>query len=195
MTDERIPLFPLRTVLFPGGPLSLRIFEPRYVAMVSRCMRDGTGFGVVLILEGGEVGDVAALASMGTRAGIEDFSQLPDGLLGILCRGEDRFYLLDRERQADGLYLGTVRWLPEAAPIRLPAEYRALGDAVRQALPQFGARYAGTAPKYDEAGWVGCRLAEMLPMQQEDRQRLLEIDDPLERLALLSPLLSGLSRA
>lgn len=191
MTPKRIPLFPLRTVLFPGGPLPLRIFEPRYVSMVSRCMREGAGFGVLLVLEGGEVGEIGTLASVGTSARVEDFSQLPDGLLGILCRGEHRFRLLERERQADGLHVGTVEWLPTPPPVPLPESCTPLAELLRRALPEFGARYAGTTPQYGDAAWVGCRLAEILPMQQEVRQQLLKIDDPLQRLDLVGRI-SGL---
>src|SRR3954453_18388637 len=109
-----LPLFPLSTVMFPGGLLPLRIFEPRYTDMISRCMREGTDFGVVLIRRGEEAGAVEELAGIGTGARIVDFSQLPDGLLGVMCRGSRRFRLLSHHAQADGLRIGTIEWL--AAP-------------------------------------------------------------------------------
>ena len=95
-----IPLFPLGTVLFPGGPLPLRIFEARYIDLVRRCMREGSGFGVVLILDGTEAGDTPAqICDVGTYARIVDFSGEPGGLLGIEARGERRFRILARRRE------------------------------------------------------------------------------------------------
>ena len=102
-----IALFPLNIVLFPGGPLPLRIFEPRYVDMIGRCMREGAGFGVVLIREGREVGP-AETFDVGTLADIVDFHQLSDGLLGLSCIGRERFRIRSRSRKADGLNLADV---------------------------------------------------------------------------------------
>jgi len=185
---EEIPLFPLQAVLFPGGPLPLRIFEPRYVDLVGRCLKSQSGFGVVLILEGGEVGGVSALASVGTHASIEDFSQLPDGLLGIFCRGGRRFRLLDRRQEVDGLHVATVQWLQKPAATPLPPEYEPLAQLLERVLPELGALYAKVEPRLDDADWVGCRLAEILPIEQREKQRLLEAD-PAGRLASLAPLL------
>jgi ATP-dependent Lon protease len=98
-----IPLFPLRTVLFPGGLLPLRIFEARYVDMVGRCMRHGEIFGVVLLENGAETAGPVATASIGTTARIVDFQALPDGLLGLLCRGERRFRIIERRVRSDRL--------------------------------------------------------------------------------------------
>jgi len=111
--SEEIPLFPLGTVMFPGGPLALRIFEARYIDLVRRCMRDSSGFGIVLIREGQEAGGPAVTYDVGTLARIVDFSQQPDGLLGIRAMGERRFRILERRRARDGLNLAdvTVRYL------------------------------------------------------------------------------------
>ncbi len=185
---QEIPLFPLQAVLFPGGPLPLRIFEPRYVDLVGRCLKSQTGFGVVLILEGGEVGGVSDMAPIGTHASIEDFSQLPDGLLGIFCRGGRRFRLLDRRQEGDGLHMGTVEWLPKTESTPLPSEYGPLAQLLERVLPELGALYANVERRLDDADWVGCRLAEILPIEQREKQRLLEAG-PAERLASLAPLL------
>src|SRR5688572_9527850 len=109
--SSELPLFPLNTVLFPGGPLPRRIFEPRYVDMVRDCMRDSAAFGVVLIRSGQEVGAVTSAADIGTSARIIDFNSLPDGLLGISCIGEQKFRVESRRVQPDGLNIGTVTWL------------------------------------------------------------------------------------
>ena len=124
--SEEIALFPLNTVLFPGGPLVLRIFEARYLDLVKRCMRDGTGFGVVQIREGQEAGGPALTFDVGTYARIVDFSQQPDGLLGIRALGERRFRIVERRRARDGLNLADVEWLPVDPPTPLPEAYAEL---------------------------------------------------------------------
>ena len=185
--SSELPLFPLNTVLFPGGPLSLRIFEPRYVDMIRSCMREGAPFGVVLIRAGQEAGAVSSAADVGTSARIVDFDQMPDGLLGILCTGEQKFRVEDRRVQGDGLNIGTVTWLPLEPPTPLPAELAHLGLLLRRALPRLGEIYASLPAQFDDASWVGARLAEILPMSLSDRQQCLELDDPLARLERLAP--------
>jgi uncharacterized protein len=188
--DAEIPLFPLNAVLYPGGPLPLRIFEPRYVDMVRRCMREGSEFGVVLIGAGAEAGGpVESTAPVGTSARIIDFFPLPDGLLGIYCLGARKFRLLKRRQQGDGLNLGEVLWLPEEPALDVPAEYQRLGALTAKMLPELGELYEAVEKHFDDAAWVGYRLAEILPVSLSDKQDWLELDDPLERLALLDPLI------
>jgi Lon protease-like protein len=184
-----LPLFPLNTVLFPGGPLPLRIFETRYTDMVRRCMREGSSFGVVLIRAGAEVGAVASTAHVGTTARIVDFYPLPDGLLGLACRGERKFRIHRRRRQADGLNLGEVEWLAEEPVVSLPAEYQHLAELLRKVLPELGEAYATLPRAFDDAGWVGARLLEILPLSADDKQHCLELDDPLVRLEQIAPLI------
>lgn len=186
-SSAEIPLFPLNTVLFPGGPLPLRIFEPRYVDMVRYCMRERAPFGVVLIRAGAEVGQVTSAADVGTTARIVDFFQLPDGLLGITCLGERRFRVASRRVKDDGLHMGTVTFLPAETATDLPGEYAHLGVLLRKVLPQLGDIYQSTPKHFDDAGWVGARLAEILPIDLADKQQCLELDDPVDRLARLSP--------
>jgi Lon protease-like protein len=183
-----IPLFPLGTVLFPGGPLPLRIFETRYIDLVRRCLRDGSGFGVVLIREGAEAGGPALTFDVGTYARIVDFSQQPDGLLGIRAAGERRFRILERRRARDGLNLADVEWLPQEPRLSLPAEFADLGPALEAILEQVGEPYAGLERHMDDAAWVAGRLAEILPLPVVHKQHCLELDDPLERLRHLRPL-------
>jgi uncharacterized protein len=178
-----LPLFPLGTVLFPGGPLSLRVFETRYLDMVRRCLREQGCFGVVLILEGTETGAVAAVAATGTSARVVDFDTRPDGLLGIECLGERRFRVRRRWQQSDGLHLAEVDYLPEEAPSALPAELAHLGELLREVLPKIGAGYVHVEAHYEDAGWVGNRWAEILPLSAPERLALLELADPLARLA------------
>jgi Lon protease-like protein len=183
-----IPLFPLGTVLFPGGPLPLRIFETRYIDLVRRCLRDGSGFGVVMIREGAEAGGPALTFDVGTYARIVDFSQQPDGLLGIHAAGERRFRILERRRERDGLNVADVEWLPEESSSPLPEEFAELGPALDAILAQVGEPFASLERRLDDAAWVAGRLAEILPIPPGHKQHCLELDDPVERLRFLRPL-------
>jgi Lon protease-like protein len=184
---SEIPLFPLNIVLFPDGPLPLRIFETRYYDMVRRCMREGRGFGVVLIREGREVGSQATeVHEVGTLAEITDFHQLSDGLLGLSCVGRQRFRILSRSRQADGLNLGEVQLIDAEPLLSVPPRHARLATLLQNVLPQLGEVYAKIDMRLEDAAWVGYRLAEILPIPLTDKQSYLEIDDPLERLDRLA---------
>ena len=186
MTDSCIiALFPLHTVLFPGGPLPLRIFETRYTDMVRRCMRTQEPFGVVLIQEGDEAGVVATTATVGCTARIVDFHTLHDGLLGISCVGERKFRVLRVWRADDGLNMGEVAWLPVEPELPVPPECERLVSTLRRALEELAEHYENVARKFDDAAWIGARVAELLPIELADKQALLELDDPLERLRSL----------
>ena len=182
-----ISLFPLNIVLFPDGPLPLRIFETRYVDMVRRCMREDAAFGVVLIREGSEVGEVEVY-DVGTMAKITDFDPLPDGLLGLSCVGMQRFRIVTRSRQADGLNLGAVEWLEPEPAVAVPERHARLAQLLQTVLPQLGEVYSDIEMRLDDAAWVGHRLAEILPIPLSDKQSYLEIDDPIKRLDALAPL-------
>jgi Lon protease-like protein len=185
--NDSIALFPLNIVLFPGGALPLRIFETRYVDMVRRCMRGSQAFGVALIREGNEVGP-AETFDVGTLAKIVDFHQLSDGLLGLSCIGEQRFRIRSRGRQADGLNLAEVDWLASEPAVAVPSRHARLSELLKSVLPQLGEVYTGIEMRLDDAAWVGHRLAEILPIPLTDKQSCLELDDPIERLDVLGPL-------
>ena len=184
-----IALFPLNIVLFPDGPLPLRIFETRYLDMVRRCMRGDQEFGVVLIREGSEVGSgPAETFAVGTMAKIVDFHQLSDGLLGLSCVGQRRFRIRSRSRQADGLHLAEVDRLAPEPAVAVPARHTRLAQLLKTVLPQLGEVYEGFEMRLEDAAWVGHRLAEILPIAPADKQSCLELDDPIQRLDVLSPL-------
>ncbi len=184
--DVELPLFPLSSVLFPGGNLALRIFEPRYLDLVRRCGRTGEGFGICLLKEGGEVGVARATATIGTEATIIDFAMTDEGLLAITVHGGRRFEILRTRVQPDGLVVGTVRWLHEAPPSLLRSEHHLLSLLLARVMDKAGIDHEG-AGKGDlaDAAWVGWRLAEWLPLTAADRQRLLELDDADARLQSL----------
>jgi Lon protease-like protein len=146
----------------------------------------------VLIREGPESGTGATeLYEVGTAADITDFHQLADGLLGLSCVGRQRFRIVARSRQADGLNLGEVTWIEAEPAVPVPTRHARLPALLRNVLPQLGEVYTTIEMRLDDAAWVGYRLAEILPLPLADKQRYLELDDPLERLdrlALLAPL-------
>ena len=183
---RELPLFPLNTVLFPGGPLPLRIFEPRYLDMVSRCMREQSGFAVVLLGEGEEVSSATSFAATGTEARIVDFDRLEGGLLGISCLGRERVRVVEAWREADGLNRGRVLDIAADPVVPVPIDLDWLKDVVARVLPEAGDAYRHVELR-DDAAWVANRLAELLPLSLSDRQALLELADPLERLAVLEP--------
>lgn len=192
MTRKTIPIFPLHSVLFPGGPLALRIFEARYLDMVSRCLRDESGFGVVLIREGREVGTAADVFDVGTLGQISYWEQRKDGLLGITVTGEQRFRILESEVQANQLRIAEVELLPNAGAVPLPETYQQLAGLLARILDELGHPYITLTRHYDDAEWVGARLAELLPLELEQKQRLLQLDDPLQRLERISALVAAL---
>lgn len=181
-----LPLFPLSTVLLPGGRVSLRIFEPRYLDLVKRCGRSGEGFGICLILAGREAGEPATPAAHGTEAVIVDFSMTDDGLLGLTVEGRRRFHVERTRVRDDGLLLGDVQWLQEPPPETLRDEHALLSVLLARIMDKAGIDHEGPG-KGDlaDAAWVGWRLAEWLPLEATERLALLQLADPHERLQQL----------
>jgi Lon protease-like protein len=188
---QTLGLFPLPTVLLPGAALGLRVFEPRYLDLVRECGRQGSGFGVCLLLpgEGGEDGTAAAPAAYGTEARIEDFGN-DDGLLTLRVRGRRRFRVLRTRIRGNGLVVGEVQWRDPDPDDELRPEHALLGLLLQRILDQAGGEHAGATPaQLDDAAWVGWRLAELLPVTDLQRQQLLQEDDPHARLQQLLALM------
>jgi uncharacterized protein len=187
---ETLPLFPLQTVLVPGGALGLRIFETRYLDLVRDCGRSGTGFGVCLILDGDEAGAPAVPAAVGTEARIEDFGTSADGLLMLRVRGARRFHVRRTRVRSNGLIVGDVEWCDVDPDDELRPEHALLGTVLQQVVEQAGGEFAKAAPsRFDDAAWVGWRLTEFLPLSNPQRQMLLQEDDAHARLDRLLALL------
>jgi Lon protease-like protein len=194
LTD--IPLFPLSSVLFPGAPLNLRIFELRYLDLIRECSRAGSGFGVCLILDGREAGEPALPAAVGTLARITDFCTLPDGLLGISAEGGERFQVSSTHVRDNGLVHGEVRFWPAEPHVQVPPEHGLLATILERLLDQIGTAYARVErARFDDASWVGFRLGELLPLEQPEKQHLLQMTDPVRRLAQLQHYIPRFQRA
>lgn len=179
---QEFPLFPLNAVIFPGGVLPLRIFEPRYLDMVKDCMRDDHGFCIVLIRNGSETGRAASVHNTGTLCAISHWETLPDGLLGITARGEMRVHIDALQVKANQLLMAHLEEIEDLPDTALPEEFDALRELLQRIITDVGEPYTTIPVKYECAGWVGARLAELLPLQLTVKQRLLEIDDPVVRL-------------
>ncbi len=183
------PLFPLNTVLFPGGRLPLRLFEQRYLEMAKACLRDGTPFGVCLIREGAEVGTPATHENIGCLARITQWDMQQLGVLQIVAQGEQRFRVLAEQIRTDGLILADIDLLPENADAPLPEKFGACGRLLERIVAEHGERLFAKPFLLDSSAWVGARLAEVLPLPAAARQKLLELDDNLQRLEILQRLL------
>ena len=200
------PLFPLRSVLFPGGYLPLRIFEPRYLDMVQRCHAQGTPFGVVALTEGEEVRQRdgegfrrEAFHPVGTLARIEHFELEQPGLIRIRTRGAQRFRVSEPRRLSHGLWVGQLALLPDDAAVPVPGDLAQAARQLQDLLAGWAERAAAEdlplQPPYQwgDAGWLANRWAELLPMPSADRQRLMALDNPLLRLELVVDRLDALS--
>lgn len=190
---SELPLFPLNTVLFPGGPLSLRIFEARYVDMVAERMRNEEPFGVCLIRDGEEAGGSATTHEIGTFARIVDFQKLENGILGIRAVGEGRLRVLSAQVRPDGLLVGQVASLPVEPEGVLSDEFAAIPDLVRTLIHRTGSVYETLPKRYDDPTWLGYRLAEVLPIPLTRKQQFLELDNPLLRLEQIREVLRAIA--
>lgn len=195
-SETTLPIFPLQTVLFPGGTLPLRVFEARYVDMVSQCLRNRSVFGINLIASGKEVGQPAQPHPIGVAAGIVSCDMNQPGILEIVVRGVQRFRILGTETAGSGLITARVAWLEEPEDVPLASEFAGLVGVLGAIIGDAGERHFPPPLHYDRAGWVGMRLAEVLPIPLRARQALLELDDPLSRVEIIREYLEqhGLAR-
>ena len=178
----RLPLVPLSSVVLPGGLFALRLFEARYLDLVSECLRNDTGFGICLIRSGGEAGEPALPFGTGTEVRIVDWDRQPDGLLGITVAGQHKIRVHDLTTEANQLVVARVTALPPEPAEPVPPECRALVDVLDKILQQLAPVIEYADPQWDDAAWVGGRLTELLPLPPRVRQYLLELDNPVARL-------------
>ncbi|MGD8955803.1 MAG: LON peptidase substrate-binding domain-containing protein [Chromatiaceae bacterium] len=183
---EQVALFPLNVVLFPGGLLPLRIFEPRYQRMVSECLRRDEAFAVAAIIDGPEAGGVAVTARIGTLARIIDWEQLEDGLLGLLCEGDQSVVLGEIRVEEDRLLRAEIRRLPLTEPHPLPDDLVWLGELLDELLQRIGPPFDRLRMVRPSADHVANRLTELLPLPTAEKQALLELGDGLVRLRRLA---------
>ena len=182
---REVPLFPLNTVLFPGGLLPLRIFEQRYMEMAKACLRDGSHFGVCLIRDGAEVGGPATPEDVGCLARIAQWDMQQLGLLQIVALGAQRFQILSRRVQGDGLAVAEIALLAGDSDSPVPAHLVACRQLLERIAAEHGERIFAKPFLFDSSAWVSARLAEILPLPAAAKQRLMELDDGMQRLEIL----------
>ena len=187
-----MPIFPLGSVLFPGGRLGLRIFEPRYVEMIRRCLRDQTVFGVTLIRAGFEVGKPAIPHDCGCTARIADWQMPAPEQYLLRARGEQRFHIRRRWALDSELLMAEVELIEPADPLPLPRPYALLGQLLGKLIDELGTDRFPRPARLDDAAWVAYRLAEMLPVPPELQQALLELDQPRQVLEAITRLVQEL---
>ena len=185
-----LPLFPLNTILFPGGVLSLKVFEQRYMDMAKRCLQDQTQFGVCLIKEGAEVAVPALPYNVGTLARIDTWDMPQLGVLNVRAVGVQRFQILEYKTEADGLLIAQALKLPleNASPLR--SQHAPCASVLKHIIAQAGATKFEAPFNFDDGVWVGYRLAEILPIKSSAKQSMLEMNDTLVRLDVLHKFLA-----
>jgi len=201
LTLQSLPLFPLGTVLFPGGLLPLRIFEVRYLDMISRCHRAGAPFGVVSLTQGQEVRQPGAgseaFATVGTLATISEFEQPRPGLMTLRAMGGQRFRIRNSDQLKHGLWIADVEQIPDDRPVPIPDDLQPTATALANLVRTLREK-GDTAQELpihdplqlDDSGWVANRWCELLPLPVLLKQRLMELDNPLVRLELVSDVLA-----
>lgn len=200
LTLQSLPLFPLSAVLFPEGLLSLRIFEVRYLDMIAKCRKAGAPFGVVSLTQGSEVrqpGSQEAFAQIGTLATIQDFENPQPGLMTVRAVGSQRFRITSSEQLKHGLWVANVESIAADLGVPVPEDLKPTADALQRLIESLQLKAGGPGPmpllppfKLDDCGWVANRWCELLPLPPELKQRLMELDNPLVRLELVSDVLS-----
>jgi Lon protease-like protein len=188
-----LPLFPLRTVLFPGGLLPLKVFEQRYIDMTKSGLRDERPFGVCLITDGDEVArpdrDAPTFASVGTLARIINFDMPQLGILHLQTEGLGRFEVRQHAVEPSGLVIGDVTPIADEPRQRLPDLYEPLAKILAAIAQRLGPQNFPADGDYADASWVGYRLAELPPLPLSIKQRMLEVSDANVRLTALKQFL------
>ena len=182
---ESVPIFPLQTVLYPGSLLPLRIFEVRYMDMAKACLKDDAPFGICLIKEGQEVGTPAVPEKVGCLARIAECDMEELGILKVKAEGLERFRIVSSEVNRSGLIIGEIE---KHEPEESAEEATGLGDCVdflRKVIAGIGPERFAEPLRFEDASWVGFRLAEILPLRSDVKQKLLELTDPSLRIAIL----------
>ncbi len=184
-----LPLFPLNTVVFPGGRLPLRIFEQRYLDMVKQAIADNTPFGICAIREGMETGPPAVPQAVGTRVIVTDWDMPQTGILHIDTLAQERFVIRSTRAKPGGLLIGSVETVSSEAPAAVPDDLELAVEILRHIIDEYGDAHFPAPHEFDNAVWVGYRLSEVLPLKSGIKQSLLEMNDSVMRLRILTKFL------
>ena len=200
LTLQSLPLFPLSAVLFPDGLLSLRVFEVRYLDMIAKCRKAGAPFGVVSLTKGNEVrqpGLQEAFSRVGTLATIDEFEQPQPGLMLVRATGTQRFRITASDQLKHGLWVANVESVPADMTVPVPEDLQPTADALERLIQSLQLKAGASGPmpllppwRLDDCGWVANRWCELLPLPVALKQRMMELDNPLVRLELVSDVLA-----
>lgn len=188
MDEREVFIFPLNTVLFPGGRLPLRVFEQRYMEMAKQCIAGNLPFGVCQIKEGQETGTPAVPEAVGCLARITEWDMPQLGMFQLQTVGTQRFRILESAVARNGLISARIELLPDEAPVA-PAS-ALCAEVLKAIIDKVGAEHFPSPHRFDDAAWIGYRLSEILPIDRDLRQRLLQLSDPAERLSQLEDVLN-----
>ena len=198
---DKIALFPLNSVIFPKGRISLQIFESRYVDLVRDCLRDDTGFGIVLIEKGTEVaskGQKLDIHRTGTFCRVVDWNQLPNGLLGITVEGQSTFRVLESWREPNNLCKAVVAFRPQdsvdAEGIEVGEAFAEYVDLLRGLSQHPAIEELRLHVSFDNLREVAWRLSELLPIGNREKQSLLELIDPIARLEQIELYINAMNK-
>ena len=199
MAMKEVPLFPLPLVLFPGGKLSLQIFEARYLDMVKKCLREQAGFGIVLITNGDRLlaspdDQLPEISYCGTYCTIVDFDQSSNGMLSIVVEGNRKFVIRDQYEQPDRLMMSNVEFLVIEEEVAVPEEKQHLSGLLESLMAHEAPQRIGLDCDLGQAVEVGARLTELLPCPNHFKQKMLEMKDPLLRLGELDKLVERMQK-
>ena len=200
LTLTSLPLFPLGTVLFPGGLLPLRVFEVRYLDMIGKCYKAGAPFGVVSLIQGTEVrvpGGTEAFSTVGTLATISALDAPQPGLMVIRAQGEQRFRITSSDQLKHGLWVANVERMAVDMAVAVPDDLKSTAQALERLILSLQQKLQGTEQmpvdgplQLNDCGWVANRWCELLPLPVQLKQRLMELDNPLVRLELVGDILA-----
>ncbi len=198
---ESIALFPLNSVVFPKGKISLQIFESRYVDLVRQCLRDGTGFGIVLMEKGSEVAHQSQklnIHSVGTYCEIVDWNELPNGLLGITMEGKKTFSVIESWREKNNLCKAEVSFRPEdsvdAEPIEVGSQFQDYAELLKGLAAHPMVEELNLAVSYENLREIAWCLAELLPVSAREKQAVLELSDPITRLEQIELYIAAMNK-
>jgi Lon protease-like protein len=199
MSMKEVPLFPLPLVLFPGGKLSLQVFEARYLDMVKKCLREQAGFGIVMITDGDLVlaspdVQLPEISHYGTYCKIIDFDQSSNGMLSIVVEGDRKFVIRDQYEQPDRLMMSNVEFLAIEEEVAVPEERQHLSGLLESLMAHEAVQRLGLDCDLGQAVEVGARLTELLPCPNHVKQRMLEMKDPLARLSELDKVVERMQK-
>ncbi len=184
-----LPLFPLQSVLFPGGRLALKVFEQRYIDLTKACLAHDQPFGICAIKEGREIGETAVPYSVGTLARIVEWDMPETGIFQLRVEGGTRFVIRRLHEEKNRLLVAEAEDIGSECAQPVPDKLRLTVEVIRRIMETLDGAYWGPERHFDDAAWVGYRLAEALPLKLSAKQSLLEMNDSIARLDLLQQFL------